>query len=137
MSGGQVTSNGAGGIIRGEFVENTNIRFLAYLLKDGAALTNLMVQGFVSVAVYERSGATPNTPIYTNSNYVSSTVAVLLVPSTSGWSRGGVGANFDLTFISTYFTQVVGMNYRFEFTIPLLPSGNMTVIYELFCKGAA
>ena len=136
MSGGQIQTGGAGGVIRGEFVENSTITFLAYLTYNGSPLTNLQVQGFVSLNVYQRSGATPTTPIYTNANYVSSTVAVLLVPSTIGWTRDDIGYNFIVTLPSTYFSQAGGLDYRFEFVIPLLPSGNMPVLFDLFCRGS-
>jgi hypothetical protein len=139
MSGGQIQSNGAGGIIRGEFVENSNIRFLAYLTKaNGAVLSSVNVQGFITVNVYQRSGATPTTAIYTNttSYTASDAITALGVLETDGWTRGGDGYNFDLTIPSTVFSQEGGMDYRFEFTIPLQPSGNMTVIFDLFCRSA-
>jgi hypothetical protein len=139
MSGGQIQSNGAGGIIRGEFVQNSNIRFLAYLVKaNGAVLSDVNVQGFITVQVYQRSGATPNTAIYTDTTTytAASAIAGTGAISLDGWTRGGEGHNFDLTIPSTVFTQQGGMDYRFKFTIQLQPSGNMTVIFDLFCRSA-
>jgi len=137
MSGGQIQTGGAGGVIRGEFIENSNIRFLAYLQKaSGIPLTSAHVQGFITVNVYQRSGATPSTAIYTNSTTYTAASTVLAALSTDGWDRDSIGYNFDLTFLSTYFSQEGGMDYRFEFTIPLQPSGNMTVIFDLFCRGS-
>lgn len=135
MSGGQIQTNSAGGIIYGEFVEGSNIKFTAYLTKaNGEVLTAANVQGFVSVAVYERSGSTPTTPVYTTSSTYVATDAVQPL-SLDGWTRGGTGYNFSLTIPSTAFSQYGGMNYRFEFSIPLQPSGTMSVVYELFCRG--
>ena len=137
MSGGQIQTGGAGGVIRGEFIEGSTITFLAYLTYQGRALTNLDVQGFVSIAVYQRSGATPSTAIYSSTTFATSTAAVLITPSTTGWDRDDIGYNFNVTVPSTYFSQEGGMNYRFEFTIPLVTSGqNMPVIFELFCRGS-
>lgn len=135
MSGGQIQTNSAGGIIYGEFVEGSNIKFTAYLTKaNGVVLDQADVQGFISVSVYERSGATPTTPVYTNSSTYAASDAIDAL-STDGWTRGGTGYNFSLTIPATAFSQYGGINYRFEFLIPLQPSGFMTVAYELFCKG--
>ena len=135
MSGGQIQTNSAGGIIYGEFVENSNIKFTAYLTKaNGNVVDQADVEGFVAVEVYQRSGATPTTPVYTNSTYVSSTDAIAAL-SVDGWTRGGSGYNFSVTILASAFSQYGGQNYRFEFRIPLQQGGYITVQYELFCRG--
>ena len=136
MSGGQIQTYGSGGIIRGEFVQNSNILFLAYLLKDsGDVLTSADVQGFVRVQVYQRSGETPETALIDDTTTYPATSAVTAL-SLTGWTRGSVGANFNLSFLSTRFTQQGGMDYRFKFTITLLTNSSITVIYDLFCRSA-
>ena len=135
MSGGQIQTNSAGGIIYGEFVEGSNIKFTAYLTKaNGNVVDTADVEGFVLVDVYQRSGSTPNVAVYSSPTYVSATTAIAAL-STDGWTRGGSGYNFSLTILASTFTQYGGLNYRFEFRIPLQQGGYLTVTYELYCRG--
>lgn len=135
MSGGQATTAGVGDVIYGEFFEGTPLTFRAYVTKEnGAVLLNTDVSGNVSLNVFQRSGATPTTAVYTNASIAVASSAVAAL-STTGWLRGGSGFNFTVSLSSSAFTQAGGMNYRYEFNIPLLAGGNIAVIFELYCRG--
>lgn len=137
MSGGQVTSVGVGDIIRGEFVEGDTLTLRAYVANKngGPLLSSECTAGQVSLFVYQTSGATPTTAVYTNL-LVGPSNGLISTLSTTGWLRGGTGYNFEYTLPATSFEPSGGITYRFEFIIATT-SGQTIVVFELLCKGVA
>jgi len=136
MSGGQVTTASAGDIIRGEFSEGDAITFRAYVTdEDGAALVpSDFTAGQASLFVYQNSGATPTTAVYSQLLLGPSNSLIFTPLRTTGWLRGGAGYNFEYELSDGSFQTSGGITYRFEFQLAR-SSSHVRIAYELLCRG--
>lgn len=141
MSGGQVTRPGVPDVIRGQFFESDPLVFRAYLTDaDGSPLfSSDFTTKQLALNVYQTSGNTPRTAVYTAPTPGPCNSFIATGPSllTTGWQRGGAGYNFEFELASRVFTPAAGITYRYEFVLQVTSLDYVTLVFELLCVRGA
>jgi hypothetical protein len=126
-------------VVRGEFIEGSDIRVMARLVKhdNTTLLAGECGASAVSLKLFDLNADDPTAAIYTASNQTTSTY-VKSLGTVTGWTIDSLGANFiwvignSTAFATT--AAVGGHRYRGEVTIATTSFGNVIVVIELACK---
>jgi hypothetical protein len=100
------------------------------LASTGNAIIQSDVSGTITLTIYDISGATPNTAIYTDATL---TAANLIFDALQSWSLDGIGYNFrDQVAISDIVAAAAvlegGKSYKLVYQIPTTSEGNIFVV---------
>lgn len=126
-------------VVRGEFIQGSDIRVMARVVKhDNSTLTaGDCGANAVSLRLFDLNATDPTAAIYSADNLTTSTY-VLTLGTVTGWTVDSLGANFIWVMSNaTVFASnaaVGGHRYRGEVTIQTTSYGKVIIVVELACR---
>lgn len=127
-------------VVRGEFLEGSDIRVMARVLKhDGSVLTQAdCTASGASYYVYDLNGSDPTAAIISATGLNPNTFVTASL-STSGWTVDSIGYNFlwvlqNSSVFQAPYAATGGHRYRAEVRIATTSFGVVVVVAELACK---
>lgn len=126
-------------VIRGEFIQGSDIRVMARVVKhdNSTLLVGDCGANAVSLRLFDLNATDPTAAIYSADSQTTSTY-VLALGAVTGWTVDTLGANFIWVMSNaTVFASspaVGGHRYRAEVTIQTTSFGKVIIVAELACR---
>jgi hypothetical protein len=126
-------------VVRGEFIQGSDIRVMARVVKhdNSTLITADCGASAVALRLFDLNASDPTAAIYSADSQTTTTF-IKTLGTVDGWTVDSLGANFiwvmsnATVFAST--AAVGGHRYRGEVTITTTSFGKVIVVVELACR---